>query len=84
MFKEILKVKGHNNFKQPHMGNNALILQNELPTNLEIPMGLVMDSIDLYTRYYSFIGRIRGEDSRGWSRDSRLEFLKSRKCLSFV
>lgn len=43
---EIIKGKGHNNFKQPHIGKNALILQGELPGNLEVPENLVRESID--------------------------------------
>lgn len=44
--KEIMKVKGQNNYKIPHMKKNALILQNALPTNMEVPEFLVRDSID--------------------------------------
>lgn len=43
---EIIKMKGHNNYKMPHMKKNALLLQNVLPTNLEVPLSLVRDCID--------------------------------------
>lgn len=44
--KEILKVKGHNNYKMPHMKKDALIRQNALPDDLEVPEELVRESIN--------------------------------------
>lgn len=41
-----MKVKGTNGYKQPHMGKDALILENALPTNLEIEEELVKECID--------------------------------------
>ncbi|KAH6834306.1 hypothetical protein C2S53_004669 [Perilla frutescens var. hirtella] len=38
---EIMKVKGHNCYKIPHMGKDALIRVDSLPLNLEVPVELV-------------------------------------------
>ncbi|KAH6766830.1 hypothetical protein C2S52_017813 [Perilla frutescens var. hirtella] len=43
---EIMKVKGHNACKIPHMGKNALSRQVILPLNLDVPPELVRQSID--------------------------------------
>ncbi|KAH6787926.1 hypothetical protein C2S52_007478 [Perilla frutescens var. hirtella] len=43
---EIMKVKGHNGYKIPHMGKDALSRQASLPLNLEVPLELVRQSID--------------------------------------
>ncbi|KAH6783068.1 hypothetical protein C2S52_008027 [Perilla frutescens var. hirtella] len=43
---EIMKVKGHNGYKIPHMGKDALSRQASLPLNLEVPPELVRQSID--------------------------------------
>ncbi|KAH6780096.1 hypothetical protein C2S52_011333 [Perilla frutescens var. hirtella] len=43
---EIMKVKGHNGYKIPHMGKDALSRQVILPLNLEVPPELVRQSID--------------------------------------
>ncbi|KAH6772373.1 hypothetical protein C2S51_010777 [Perilla frutescens var. frutescens] len=43
---EIMKVKGHNAYKIPHMGKDALSMQAILPLNLEAPPELVRQSID--------------------------------------
>lgn len=43
---EIMKVKGMNNFKQPHMKKDSLLRQGLLPHNLEVPEHLVRESID--------------------------------------
>ncbi|KAH6822567.1 hypothetical protein C2S53_011475 [Perilla frutescens var. hirtella] len=38
---EIMKVKGHNGYKIPHMGKDALSRQAILPLNLEVPPELL-------------------------------------------
>lgn len=43
---EILKLKGGNNYKFPHMKKNSLLRQGLLPQNLEVPLHLVRESID--------------------------------------
>ncbi|XP_057795180.1 uncharacterized protein LOC131011387 [Salvia miltiorrhiza] len=43
---EILKVKGHNTYKIPHMKKGALIRQGELPLNLQVPHDLVKEAIN--------------------------------------
>lgn len=43
---EIMKCKGHNDYKQPHMKKDALLRQGQLPTNLIVPEYLVRESID--------------------------------------
>ncbi|KAH6793383.1 hypothetical protein C2S52_003860 [Perilla frutescens var. hirtella] len=43
---EIMKVQGHNAYKIPHMGKDALSRQASLPLNLEVPPELVRQSID--------------------------------------
>lgn len=48
VFQEILKYKGHNNFKQPHMKKDSLLRQGILPRNLEIPMYLVRECVDFF------------------------------------
>ncbi|KAH6800736.1 hypothetical protein C2S52_001200 [Perilla frutescens var. hirtella] len=47
---EIMKVKGHNGYKIPHMGKDALSRQARLPLNLEVPPELVRQSIDVTAR----------------------------------
>ncbi|XP_057771069.1 uncharacterized protein LOC130990857 [Salvia miltiorrhiza] len=42
---EILKVKGRNSYKIPHLGKNALIKQDMLPLNLQVPSELVRECI---------------------------------------
>ncbi|XP_057809029.1 uncharacterized protein LOC131023503 [Salvia miltiorrhiza] len=42
---EILKVKGHNAYKVPHMKKGTLIRQNQLPINLEVPNELVKECL---------------------------------------
>ncbi|XP_057803150.1 uncharacterized protein LOC131018445 [Salvia miltiorrhiza] len=42
---EILKVKGRNSYKIPHLGNDALIRQDMLPLNLQVPSELVRECI---------------------------------------
>ncbi|XP_057770715.1 uncharacterized protein LOC130990503 [Salvia miltiorrhiza] len=42
---EILKVKRRNSNKIPHLGNDALIRQNMLPLNLQVPSELVRECI---------------------------------------
>lgn len=43
---EIMKVKGQNNYRLPHMKKNALLMQNALPTNLEVDQDVVKECID--------------------------------------
>ncbi|XP_057811554.1 uncharacterized protein LOC131025785 [Salvia miltiorrhiza] len=43
---EILKVKGHNSYKIPHMGKGSLIRQGALPINLQVPHDLVNEAIN--------------------------------------
>ncbi|XP_057792995.1 uncharacterized protein LOC131009597 [Salvia miltiorrhiza] len=38
---EIMKQRGHNAYKIPHLKNDALMRANELPTNLHVPLELV-------------------------------------------
>ncbi|KAH6836341.1 hypothetical protein C2S53_006370 [Perilla frutescens var. hirtella] len=42
---EIMKVKGHNGYKIPHIGKDALFRQEILPLNLEVPSELVRQSL---------------------------------------
>ncbi|XP_057779806.1 uncharacterized protein LOC130998404 [Salvia miltiorrhiza] len=42
---EILKVKGRNSYKIPHLGKDALIRQDMLPLNLQVPSELVRECI---------------------------------------
>ncbi|XP_057782201.1 uncharacterized protein LOC131000348 [Salvia miltiorrhiza] len=42
---EIMKVKGQNSYKIPHMKKGALIRANQLPLNLEVPAELVRECI---------------------------------------
>lgn len=44
--KEIMTVKGCNNYKIPHMKKNSLLLLNELPKDLEVPKELVKESLE--------------------------------------
>lgn len=53
---EILKVKGQNRYKIPHMKKGSLIRQGLLPTNLEVDADLVKDCIN----YLMAEGRIEG------------------------
>lgn len=43
---EIMKVKGKNNYKVPHMKKHALIRQGNLPKDLEVSIDLVRDCIE--------------------------------------
>ncbi|XP_057774928.1 uncharacterized protein LOC130993909 [Salvia miltiorrhiza] len=43
---EILKVKGQNCYKIPHMGKGSLIRQGQLPNNLQVPHDLVNEAIN--------------------------------------
>ncbi|XP_057786055.1 uncharacterized protein LOC131003557 [Salvia miltiorrhiza] len=43
---EILKVKGQNCYKIPHMKKGSLIRQGELPINLQVPHDLVKEAIN--------------------------------------
>ncbi|XP_057789551.1 uncharacterized protein LOC131006397 [Salvia miltiorrhiza] len=43
---EIMKFKGHNCYKIPHMGKEALRRSNQLPQNLEVPVELIQGCID--------------------------------------
>lgn len=43
---EIMKCKGRNNFKLPHMSKDSLLRQGLLPQNLDVPEYLVRDCID--------------------------------------
>ncbi|XP_042033532.1 uncharacterized protein LOC121780072 [Salvia splendens] len=42
---EILKVKGQNSYKVPHLGKNNLRRNAQLPKNLEVSLELVMETI---------------------------------------
>ena len=42
---EIMKVRGHNSYKLPHMGKAALRRADQLPHNLEVPAELVRQCI---------------------------------------
>ncbi|XP_057790875.1 uncharacterized protein LOC131007986 [Salvia miltiorrhiza] len=42
---EMMKVKGHNAYKIPHMKKGTLIRQNELPINLEVSSELVKECL---------------------------------------
>ncbi|XP_057763964.1 uncharacterized protein LOC130985140 [Salvia miltiorrhiza] len=42
---EILKVKGRNSYKIPHLGKDALIRQDKLPLNLQVPSELVRECL---------------------------------------
>ncbi|XP_057783333.1 uncharacterized protein LOC131001095 [Salvia miltiorrhiza] len=42
---EILKVKGRNSYKIPHLGKDALIRQDMLPLNLQVPSELVRECL---------------------------------------
>ncbi|XP_057803452.1 uncharacterized protein LOC131018765 [Salvia miltiorrhiza] len=42
---EILKVKGRNRYKIPHLGKDALIRQDMLPLNLQVPSEFVRECI---------------------------------------
>lgn len=53
---EIMKHKGHNNFKTPHMGKDRLIREGTLPVCLDVPMELARESIDYLVQH----GQIRG------------------------
>lgn len=44
-FIEILKVRGHNKYKVPHMGKDALIRIGQLPDNLQVPKALAEECI---------------------------------------
>lgn len=46
VLKEIMKLKGGNDYKQPHMQKNALIREGRLPGNLEVQEHVVRDCID--------------------------------------
>ncbi|XP_057810274.1 uncharacterized protein LOC131024753 [Salvia miltiorrhiza] len=43
---EIMKQRGHNAYKIPHMGKDALMRANQLPRDLEVPIGLVEECIN--------------------------------------
>lgn len=43
---EIMKVRGMNNFKLPHMSKDSLLRQGLLPQNLDVPEHLVRECID--------------------------------------
>lgn len=53
---EIMKVKGHNNYKIPHMGKDRLIREGTLPVNLEVSIELARESIQFLVEN----GQIRG------------------------
>lgn len=53
---EIMKVKGHNNYKIPHMCKDRLIREGTLPVSLTIPMDLAKESIQFLVEN----GHIRG------------------------
>lgn len=43
---EIMKVRGHNTYKIPHMKKNQLLSQEALPVDLQVPMNLVVECIN--------------------------------------
>lgn len=43
---EIMKVRGHNNYKVPHMHKSVLLREGRLPTNIEVDEMLVKDCIE--------------------------------------
>ncbi|XP_057802835.1 uncharacterized protein LOC131018131 [Salvia miltiorrhiza] len=45
---EIMKQKGHNAYKIPHMGKDALMRANQLPRDLEVPIELVDECINYF------------------------------------
>lgn len=53
---EILKVKGHNNSKLPHMGKDALIRIGQLPTHLEVDIDLVKEAINFLIEVWQING----------------------------
>lgn len=53
---EILKVRGHNSYKIPHMGKDALMRQGQLPENIECSKELAKDCI----AYLIETGNIQG------------------------
>lgn len=60
---EILKFKGHNNFKLPHMGKDALIRVGQLPTHLEVEIEVVKEAIHFMIE----AGQINGIFELGYS-----------------
>lgn len=55
---EIMKVKGQNCYKTPHMGKDALMRSDELPINLEVPKCLAEECI----KFLIESGHINGVD----------------------
>lgn len=53
---EILKFKGHNNFKLPHMGKDALIRVGQLPTHLEVEIEVVKEAINFLIEAWQING----------------------------
>lgn len=48
---ETMKVMGHNDYQLPHMGKDSLFRKGELPTDLEVDVELVNNSLDILRVY---------------------------------